>query len=106
MATTLPSSEVQQNFGTVMERAMAEEEVIVERHGQPRVAILSYQRCQALLQHEAERSSVHAVPPQRSHEAREGGRQLADEVRSDLQAKLDGSLEEVMGSLRGRLWSS
>ena len=104
MPTMLKSSEVQQNFGRVIDQALVENEVIVERYGKPRVAILSYQRYQQLLRVEAARQ--HLVPPNRNPEAVAGGKQLAAQVRQELENSLDGSLEEAMGELRGRSWSS
>ncbi len=53
MPVKLKSSQVQQNFGQTVDRAMLEEDVIVERYGRPRVAIVEYQRYQRLV--EAER---------------------------------------------------
>jgi hypothetical protein len=53
MPVKLSSSQVQQNFGQAVDRAMLEEDVIVERYGLPRVAIVEYQRYQRLV--EAER---------------------------------------------------
>lgn len=100
------SSDVQQNFGKVMEQALTEDDVIVERYGEPRVVIMSYQRYQQLLQLEQGGSSVHLTPPQRSQAAKEQGQALAKQVRHELEATLDASLDEVMASLRGRAWSS
>jgi prevent-host-death family protein len=48
MPVTLKSSEVQQNFGLVMDRVLREDDVIVERYGTPKVVIVDYQRYQAL----------------------------------------------------------
>ena len=104
MPTMLKSSEVQQNFGRVIDQALVENELIVERYGKPRVAILSYQRYQQLLRAEAARQYL--VPPDRSPEAVAQGKQLAAQVRQELANSLDGSLEETMADLRGRSWSS
>jgi hypothetical protein len=54
MPVKLNSSQVQQNFGRAMDRAMVEDDVIVERYGTPRVAIVEYRRYQQLI--EAERA--------------------------------------------------
>jgi prevent-host-death family protein len=54
MTIILKSSEAQQNFGMVMDQALVDGAVIIERYGVPRVAILSYKRYQQLV--EAERS--------------------------------------------------
>jgi hypothetical protein len=40
----LKSSQVQRNFGRSVDRAILEEDVIVERYGRPSVAIVEYQR--------------------------------------------------------------
>lgn len=53
MPVRLKSSDVQQNFGDTLDRALLEEDVIVERYGKPRVAIIEYGRYQRLV--EAER---------------------------------------------------
>jgi PHD/YefM family antitoxin component YafN of YafNO toxin-antitoxin module len=106
MAVTLKSSEVQQNFGRVIDQALVEDGVIVERYGEPRAAILSYHRYQQLIQIEAESQQPHLTPPDDSPEAQQRGQALAAEIRQQLRDKLDGSLEEVMASLRGRSWSS
>lgn len=106
MTVKLKSSEVQQNFGKVMDRALTEEDVIVERYGEPRVAILSYRRYQQLLQLEQRRADVYLARPDGATAARERGRAQAEEIRRDLQDALEASLDEVMASLRGRTWSS
>lgn len=54
MPVKLKSSHVQQNFGQIMDCAMLEEDVIVERYGLPRVAIVEYQRYQHLVEAEQE----------------------------------------------------
>jgi len=54
MATKVISSHVQQSFGQVMDRALAGEDVIVERYGTPRVAIIGFRRYQQLLEAERE----------------------------------------------------
>lgn len=54
MSVKLKSSEVQQNFGLVMDRALREPEIIVERYGVPRVAIVEYGRYRRLVEAEQE----------------------------------------------------
>ncbi|MCL7453821.1 MAG: type II toxin-antitoxin system Phd/YefM family antitoxin [Anaerolineae bacterium] len=54
MPVNLKSSEVQQNFGQAIDRAMMDEDVIVERYGLPRVAIVEYQRYRRLVDAERE----------------------------------------------------
>lgn len=50
MPVNLKSTDVQQNFGQAIDRAMLEEDVIVERYGMPRVAIVEYQRYRRLVE--------------------------------------------------------
>jgi len=52
MVTHLKSSQVQQEFGEVMDQALTGSDVIVERYGNPRVAIIGYQRYEQLLESE------------------------------------------------------
>ncbi len=52
MQTNIQASQAQQNFGQVVDRALVEGAVIVERYGVPRVAIVEYGRYQRLLQAE------------------------------------------------------
>ena len=54
MTIQYSSSRVQQNFGRVMDQAMTDEAVIVERYGEPRVVILDYRRYMRLLASERE----------------------------------------------------
>ncbi len=53
MVLHMKSTQVQQEFGEVMDQALSGSDVIVERYGNPRVAILNYRRYEQLL--EAER---------------------------------------------------
>jgi PHD/YefM family antitoxin component YafN of YafNO toxin-antitoxin module len=54
MVVTLNSSQVQQNFGQAMDRALLADDVVVERYGTPRVTIIAYQRYQRLVEAERE----------------------------------------------------
>jgi hypothetical protein len=54
MGRTVKSTEAQQNFGAMLDMALEENEVIVERYGTPRVAIVSYRRYQDLVDAERE----------------------------------------------------
>lgn len=54
MPVKLKSSQVQQSFGQTVDRAMLEQDVIVERYGLPRVAIVEYHRYRRLVQAERE----------------------------------------------------
>lgn len=52
MPLTVNSSEVQQNFGRIIDQSLTEGDIIVERYGQPHIVILNYQRYQQLLAHQ------------------------------------------------------
>jgi hypothetical protein len=54
MTVTLKSTEAQQNFGAMLDMAVGENDVIVERYGTPRVAIVAYHRYQDLVDAERE----------------------------------------------------
>jgi hypothetical protein len=54
MPVKLKSSDVQQSFGEAVDRALLEDDVIVERYGTPRVAIVEYKRYQRLVEAEQE----------------------------------------------------
>ncbi len=54
MTIVLNSSHVQQNFGATMDRATLGDDVVIERYGTPRVAMITYQRYQRLLEAEQE----------------------------------------------------
>ncbi|MFC2037025.1 hypothetical protein ACFLYD_03510 [Chloroflexota bacterium] len=54
MPVKLKSSDVQQSFGEAVDRALLEDDVIVERYGTPRVAIIEYKRYKRLVQAEQE----------------------------------------------------
>jgi hypothetical protein len=53
MPVNLKSSQVQQHFGDAADRALTED-VIIERYGTPRVAMVAYRRYQELLKAEEE----------------------------------------------------
>jgi len=52
MVLHMKSTQVQQEFGEVMDQAFSGSDVIVERYGSPRVAILNYRRYEQLLESE------------------------------------------------------
>ena len=54
MSTTIASSQVQQKFGAVFDRVLQNEDVIIERYGAPRVAMINYARYERLLRAEQE----------------------------------------------------
>ena len=67
MPVKLKSSQVQQNFGQAVDRALMENDVIVESYGTPRVAIVEYGRYRRLV--EAERELLRARLQQASASA-------------------------------------
>lgn len=105
MPVMLKSSDAQQNFGLVIDQALSEDEVVVERYGEPRIAILSYRRYQQLLRAE-QATAVYLQPPDRSANARQQGESAAQEVRQEIGDSLGDSLEAAMSDLRGRAWLS
>lgn len=103
MSVQITSSEAQQNFGRVVDQALVEDDIIIERYGKPRVVIVGYRRYQQLLQAEHTLSGLHLTQPEQSVEAQQKGQLLAEHVRHMLKDSFEGTLEETMGSLRGRL---
>lgn len=74
MVIQLQSSQVQQNFGAAMERAVRGEDVVIERYGTPRAALVEYGRYQQLVAAEREQAAAQttasqAAPPAQLHEA-------------------------------------
>jgi len=76
------SSQVQQNFGQVVDQALVEGAVVVERYGVPRVAIVEYGRYQRLL--EAERMLWRARLQQATAAASARAAALTDQEVDDL----------------------
>jgi len=60
MVIQLSSSQVQQNFGAAVERAVRGEDVVIERYGAPRAVLVEYGRYQRLAA--AEQAQVAAQP--------------------------------------------
>jgi PHD/YefM family antitoxin component YafN of YafNO toxin-antitoxin module len=54
MSMTIAYSQVQQKFGAVFDRVLQNEDVIIERYGAPRVAMINYTRYERLLRAEQE----------------------------------------------------
>lgn len=86
MIITLPSSQVQQNFGQAMERALRADDVVVERYGAPRVAIVEFGRYQRLV--EAEQALLRIRLQQASDAASARAAQLND-------AEIDAMIEQA-----------
>ncbi|HOV47280.1 MAG TPA: type II toxin-antitoxin system prevent-host-death family antitoxin [Anaerolineae bacterium] len=90
MPISLKSSEAQQNFGLVLERALTESDVIIERYGAPKVAIVAYSRYQALLA--AERELLLARLRQAAAESAARAAGLSDE---EVEALIEEAREAV-----------
>jgi SH3-like domain-containing protein len=82
MTVKLKSSQVQQNFGAVMDRALMEDDIVVNRYGLPRVAIVEYGRYRRLV--EAEQELLRIWLQQASAAASARAAQLSDEAVDEL----------------------
>lgn len=82
MVMQMKSSQVQQGFGEVMVRALAGDDVVVERYGTPRVVIIEFRRYQRLL--EAERALLRRRLRQASAAASERATHLSEAEVDDL----------------------
>lgn len=82
MTLKLKSSQVQQNFGLAMDRALLEGDVVIERYGIPRVALVEYGRYQKLV--ESERELLRARLQRASAAASARAGQLDDDQVDDL----------------------
>ena len=90
MPVKLKSSQVQQNFGQAMDKAMMEDDIIVERYGTPRVVIVEYRRYQQLI--EAERALLRGRLQQASADASARTAHLSEQEVDDL---IEQAREEV-----------
>jgi hypothetical protein len=95
MTVTLKSTEAQQNFGAMLEMALGENDVIVERYGAPRVAIVAYHRYQHLVDAERELMRLRLQQAAAATAARvadlsdEEIDRLIEEARAEAQATTD-----------------
>lgn len=91
MPTMLKSSQAQQNFGALIDQVLAEGEVVVERYGTPRVALIDYRRYQQLLTSEQElwRARLQQASQQASavaaHLSKEEVAALIEDARAEVQ---------------------
>ncbi|MEA3345325.1 MAG: type II toxin-antitoxin system Phd/YefM family antitoxin [Chloroflexota bacterium] len=92
MPVKLKSSKVQQNFGLVVDRALMEDDVIVERYGVPRVAIVEYRRYQRLV--EAERELLRIRLQQASAAASARAAHLTEEEVEELIEQARGEVHQ------------
>lgn len=90
MPVKLKSSQVQQNFGQAVDRALMEDDVIVERYGTPRVAIVEYGRYQRLV--EAEQQLLRTRLQQASAAASARAAHLTEE---EIEALIEQARTEV-----------
>ena len=86
MTLRLKSTEAQQNFGAMLDRAGGEDDIIVERYGTPRVAIVAYGRYQELVNAQRELMRL------RLQQASAAASQRAEELSS---AEIDALIEEA-----------
>ena len=90
MPVKLKSSQVQQNFGQAVDRALLEDDVIVERYGTPRVAIIAYNRYRRLVEAEQEllRSRLQqasaAISARAAHLAEDEVEDLIERARTEV----------------------
>jgi PHD/YefM family antitoxin component YafN of YafNO toxin-antitoxin module len=90
MPVRLKSSQVQQNFGQAIDRALMEDDVIVERYGMPRVVIVEYRRYRRLV--EAERELLRARLQQASAAA---SARSADLTEKEIEELIERARSEV-----------
>ena len=90
MPVRLKSSQVQQNFGQAIDRALMEDDVIVERYGTPRVVIIEYGRYQRLV--EAEQELLRTRLQQASAAASAHAAHLSD---AEVEALIERARSEV-----------
>lgn len=97
MPVKLKSSQVQQNFGQAMDSVLMEDDVIVERYGTPRVAIVEYNRYQRLIQAEQEllrarlQQASAAASARAAHLAEEEVEELIERARSEVHQEGQGT---------------
>jgi len=90
MPVKLKSSDVQQSFGEAVDRALLEDDVIVERYGTPRVAIVEYKRYQRLVEAEQEllrtrlQQASAAASARAAHLSEEEVDELIERARSEV----------------------
>jgi PHD/YefM family antitoxin component YafN of YafNO toxin-antitoxin module len=90
MPVKLKSSDVQQNFGEAVDRALLEDDVVVERYGAPRVAIVEYKRYQRLVEAEQEllrtrlQQASAAASARAAHLSEEEVDELIERARSEV----------------------
>jgi hypothetical protein len=90
MPVKLKSSDVQQSFGEAVDRALLEDDIIVERYGSPRVAIVEYRRYQRLVEAEQEllrtrlRQASDAASARTAHLTEEEVNELIEQARSEV----------------------
>jgi prevent-host-death family protein len=90
MTVTLKSSDAQQNFGSLLDRAFGGDDVVIERYGTPRAALINYARYQRLLEAEREllrrrlQEASAAATARAAHLSDEEIDQLIEEARNEV----------------------
>jgi PHD/YefM family antitoxin component YafN of YafNO toxin-antitoxin module len=93
MTITLKSSAAQQSFGHLMDQALSGNDVVVERYGAPRIAVINYSRYQRLLDAEREllrlqlQQASDAVTARAAHFSDEEINQLIEDARNEVYAE-------------------
>lgn len=96
MPVKLKSSDVQQSFGEVVDRALLEDDIIVERYGTPRVVIVEYKRYQHLVKAEQEllrtrlQQASAAASARAGHLTEEEVDELIERARSEVHQETSG----------------
>jgi hypothetical protein len=94
MPVKLKSSDVQQSFGEAVDRALLEDDVIVERYGTPRVVIVEYKRYQRLVEAEQEllrtrlQQASAAASARAAHLSEEEVDELIERARSEVHQEI------------------
>ena len=97
MPAKLKSSQVQQNFGQAIDRALMEGDIIVERYGVPRVTIVEYGRYQRLVAAERElllarlQEASAAAAGRAAHLTEEEVDDLIERARSEFHQETSGT---------------
>lgn len=91
MTVIVKSTQAQQNFGQVMDKAFTEDDIVVERYGEPHVVILNYRRYQHLIAAEQDllrtqlKEISAAVSARAAHLSEEEVEALIEQAREDVE---------------------
>lgn len=90
MSQMYNSTQVQQQFGRIMDQARADQVVVVERYGEPRAVIMDYGRYRQLLQMEQNllrerlQAAAAAVAQRAGHLSEDEVDALIEQARSEV----------------------